>query len=109
MPKLLIEQMKQLARLEGIGYQPYVRKVMTQHVRENEDKLERLMTPAQATEKADKLFAQALKLNAQIPQMQPLSNERISQSGCSQQPAVGGSMPKRLRNHSCCNRMVLHL
>ena len=77
MPKLLIEQVKQLARLEGIGYQPYVRKVITQHVRENEHKLERLMSPPEAALKADKLFAQALTLKAQIPKMQALSNERI--------------------------------
>lgn len=77
MPKILIEQVKQLARIEGIGYQPYVRKVITQHVRENEHKLEQLLTPAEATEKADKLFAQALTLKGQIPTMQALSNERI--------------------------------
>lgn len=81
MPKILIEQMKQLARLEGIGYQPYVRKVVTQHVRENEHKLEQLLTPAEATERADNLFAQALKLKGQIPGMQPLSNERILAEG----------------------------
>lgn len=78
MPKILIEQMKQLARLEGIGYQPYVRKVITQHVRENEHKIERLLTPVEITEKADRLFAQALALKAQIPEMVPLSNERVS-------------------------------
>lgn len=81
MPKNLIEQVKQLAKLEGIGYQPYMRKVMTQHVRENEHKLEQLLTPAEATEKADKLFAQALTLKAQIPTMQPLSNERFFAEG----------------------------
>lgn len=81
MPKVLIEQVKQLAKLEGIGYQPYMRKVMTQHVRENEHKLEQLMTPADATEKADNLFTRALKLKAQIPDMQPLSNERIFAEG----------------------------
>lgn len=81
MPKILIEQVKQLARLEGIGYQPYVRKVITQHVRENEHKLEQLLTPADATEKADKLFAQAIKLKEQIPTLAPLSNERIFAEG----------------------------
>ncbi len=81
MPKSLIEQVKQLAKLEGIGYQPYMRKVMTQHVRENEHKLEQLLTPAEATAKADRLFAQALTLKAQIPGMQRLSNERILAEG----------------------------
>ena len=81
LPKLLIEQVKQLAGLEGIGYQPYVRKVLTLHVRENEHKLERLLTPAEATDKADKLFAQALMLKTQIPTLEPLSNERIFAEG----------------------------
>ncbi len=45
------EQVKQLACLEGIGYQPYVRKVITQHVRESDYKLERFLTPDEATEK----------------------------------------------------------
>jgi len=81
MPKVLIEQVKQLAKIEGIGYQPYMRKVITQHVRENEHKLEHLLTPAEATERADTLFAQALTLKAQIPTLTALSNERIIAEG----------------------------
>lgn len=81
MPKALIEQIKQLARLEGLGYQPYMRQVMTKHVRENEYKLEQLLTPADAVEKADKLFAAAIQLKDKIPTLAPLSNERIFAEG----------------------------
>lgn len=81
MPKALIEQIKQLARLEGLGYQPYMRQVMIKHVRENDYKLEQLLSPSQAVEKADNLFAQAIKLKEQIPTLAPLSNERIFAEG----------------------------
>ena len=79
--KELVEQLKQLAKLEGIGYQPLMRKVITQYVRENEHKLERLLTPNQAVEKADGLFAQAVKLKGEIPALTPLSNERVFAEG----------------------------
>lgn len=75
--KPIIEQLKQLAKLEGLGYQPLMRKVLTEYVRENEHRLEQLFTPRQATEKADVLFAQAIKLRGEIPGLEPLSNERI--------------------------------
>ena len=81
LPKTMIEQYKQLARLEKLGYQPYMRKVLVQHMRENEHRLEQLLTPAEATEKADRLFAQALTLKEHIPDLEPLSNERIMAEG----------------------------
>ena len=77
MPRTLIEQIKQLARLDGLGYQPYMRQVLIKHVRENEHKLERLLSPSESTEKADKLFAKAIKLKQEIPALKPLSNERV--------------------------------
>lgn len=79
--KTIVEQLKQLAKIEGSGYQPLMRKVITQYVRENKHKLEQLLTPAEATEKADKLFAQAVKLKGEIPALAPLSNERIFAEG----------------------------
>jgi len=81
MPKLIIEQLKQLAKLEGLGYQPLMRRVLVGYVQENTHKLERLLTPAEATEKGDKLFAQALTLKTQIPTLERLSNERIFAEG----------------------------
>lgn len=79
--KSIIEQLKQLSKLEGIGYQPLMRKVLTEYVRENEHRLEQLLTPRQATEKADILFAQAIKLRGEIPALAPLSNERVLAEG----------------------------
>jgi len=35
----LIAQLKQLAKLEGIGYQPLMRQVLTRYVRENEHRI----------------------------------------------------------------------
>ena len=32
--KELVEQLKELARCDGIGYQPYIRQLLTRHVRE---------------------------------------------------------------------------
>lgn len=32
--KELVEQLKELARRDGIGYQPYIRQVLTRHARE---------------------------------------------------------------------------
>jgi hypothetical protein len=50
-------------------------------VRENEHRLEQLLTPVQAVEKADELFVQAIKLKGEIPTLPPLSNERIFAEG----------------------------
>lgn len=33
--KELVEQIKELARQDGIGYQPYIRQLLTRHVRES--------------------------------------------------------------------------
>lgn len=76
--KSIIEQLKQLSKLEGIGYQPLMRKVITKYVRENEHRLEQLLTPSQAAENADELFVLAIKLRQQILTLSPLSNERVS-------------------------------
>lgn len=77
----IIEQLKELAKLEGIGYQPLMRRVLTNWVRENEGRLEQLLPPSEAVEKADELFAQAIKLKAEISSLAPLSNERIFAEG----------------------------
>lgn len=79
--KALIEQLKGLAKLEGIGYQPLIRHVLTNYARDNEYKLDTLLSAAEAAERADKLFAQAVKLRSEIPKLPPLSNERIFAEG----------------------------
>jgi hypothetical protein len=33
--KELVEQIKELAKQDGIGYQPYIRQVLTRHIRES--------------------------------------------------------------------------
>lgn len=79
--KSLIEQLKRLAQLEGIGYQPLIRQVLTRYARANEYKLDTLLSAAEATERADKLFTQAVRLRSEIPKLAPLSNERIVSEG----------------------------
>jgi hypothetical protein len=81
MHKPIIEKLKQLAKLDDIGYQPLMRRVLTDYVLANAHKLERLLTPTEATERADKLFTKSLALKAQIPTLEPFSNERIFAEG----------------------------
>jgi predicted DNA binding CopG/RHH family protein len=38
LPKKLIDELKRLARDDGIGYQPYVRQLLMQHVRAGKSK-----------------------------------------------------------------------
>ena len=77
----VVGQLKELAKVEGIGYQPLMRRILTNWVRENEHKLIQLLTPTEAVKKADELFAQAIKLKGEIPALTPLSNERIFVEG----------------------------
>jgi hypothetical protein len=79
--KTIIEQLKKLAKLDGMGYQPFMRKILTDYVHENAHKLEQLLTPREATEKADALFSQAIKLRGEILGLAPLSNERVFAEG----------------------------
>jgi len=75
--KSLIEKLKQLALLEGIGYQPLIRQVLTRYLRENEHKLNILLSAAEAAERADAQFVLAIKLKEKISRLPPLSNDRI--------------------------------
>jgi predicted DNA binding CopG/RHH family protein len=79
--KSLIETLKGLAKVDGIGYQPLIRQVLTRFARENEYKLDVLLSAAEAADRADKLFVQAVKLRGEIPNLPPLSNERVSAEG----------------------------
>lgn len=73
----LIEQFRNLAKLEGIGYQPLMRIVLTDYAKENEYKLITLFSATEAARRADKSFAEAIKLRDEISNLKPLSNERI--------------------------------
>lgn len=75
--KALIEQLKGLAKLEGSGYQPLIRQVLTKYAKDNEHKLDMLLSAAEAAQRADTLFTRAVKLRDEIPKLTPLSNERI--------------------------------
>ena len=79
--KTLIEQFKELAKLDAIGYQPLMRQVLTEYAKQNEHRLIALLLPAEATERAEKLFMQAIQLKEKIPLLPTLSNERILAEG----------------------------
>lgn len=79
--KSLLEAIKSLAKVEGIGYQPLIRQVLTKYAKENEYKLDVLLSAQEAAERADRLFTEAIKLRSEIPKLAPLSNERIFAEG----------------------------
>lgn len=79
--KSLIEQYKELAKLEGVGYQPLMRQVLTDYAKQNEHKLVALLSAGEASDRAEKLFSQAIQLKEKIPTMPALSNERIFAEG----------------------------
>jgi len=79
--KSLIETLKGLSKVEGIGYQPLIRHVLTKYAKANEYKLDVLLSAQEAAERADRLFTEAIKLRNEIPKLTPLSNERIFAEG----------------------------
>lgn len=79
--KSLIETLKGLARVEGVGYQPLIRQVLMKYAKNNEYKLDVLLSAQEAAERADKLFTEAIRLRREIPNLPTLSNERIFAEG----------------------------
>lgn len=79
--KSLIETLKGLAKVDGIGYQPLIRQVLSKYAKENEYKLDVLLSAQEAFQQAEKLFAQAIQLRNQIPSLPQFSNERIFAEG----------------------------
>ena len=67
--KTLIEQFKELAKLEGIGYQPLIRNVLNQYAENNKHRLDSLLSASQAAKKAEKLFTQAIKCKEMIQRL----------------------------------------
>jgi hypothetical protein len=75
--KSLIERLKALATLEGLGYQPLMRQVLTRFVRENEHKLAALHGADDAVARADKLFLESVNLMSSFEELHPLTVERL--------------------------------
>lgn len=76
--KSVIEQLKELSKLEGIGYQPLMRKIICDYVRQNEYKLASAHSLSQSAQQADNLLSLAIKLEQKISKLAPLSADRIS-------------------------------
>ena len=75
--RTLIEQFKELARLEGIGYQPLMRNVLIDYAKANEHMLIALLTASEVAQRAENAFISAIKLREEIADLKPLSNERV--------------------------------
>lgn len=73
----LIEQFKELARLEGIGYQPLMRNVLIDYAKSNEHRLIALLTASEVAKRAENAFLAGIKLRDEIAELKPLSNDRI--------------------------------
>lgn len=79
--KSLLETLKGLSKVEGIGYQPLIRQVLTKYAKQNEYKLDALLSAKEAAERADRLFTEAVKLRDEIAKLTPLSNQRVFAEG----------------------------
>lgn len=76
--KPLIEQLRGLAKLEGMGYQTFMRQILTRYVGENEHKLHRSLTLDQVAEQGEQLLVKALKYKKVIPTLKLMSSGRMS-------------------------------
>jgi len=76
--KSVIEQLRQLAKLEGIGYQPLMRRIIGAYVRENEHRLQTSPPATEVAERADKLLATAMELQRKLTKLPALSQNRIA-------------------------------
>lgn len=77
MDKTLIDQFKELARLDGIGYQPLMRHVLTDYAKANEHRLIALLSASEAAQRADKVFTTAIELRDELRELAILSTERV--------------------------------
>jgi hypothetical protein len=73
----LIGQFKELAKLEGLGYQPLMRQALAEYAKENEYKLDLSLSAAKGSQRADKLFAIALRLREAMVHFVPFSRDRV--------------------------------
>ena len=76
--KPLIKQLKRLAKLEGMGYQTFMRQILTRYAGENKHKLHGSLAFDQVAEQAEQLLVKALKYKKIIPTLKPMSSGRIS-------------------------------
>lgn len=77
MDKTLIDQFKELARLDGIGYQPLMRYVLMDYAKANEHRLIALLSASEAAQRADKAFMAAIRLRDELSELATLSTERV--------------------------------
>lgn len=76
--KGLLEKLKRLAKLDGIGYQPLIRQILTKYTISNEFRLSRPLSASKAMEKAEQLLAKAMGCRKKIQSFTSLSNSRLA-------------------------------
>jgi len=104
--KPIVDQLRQLAKLEGIGYQPLMRQVLTKYVRDNEHRLAQHLTPHEASQRAEQLFAQAVKYKDVIATLAPMTNERIG-AECDYSTTLGSANALYRQAREKCSDAVL--
>jgi hypothetical protein len=75
--KSLFDQLHQLARLDGVDVYHLVTEMLKHYVADNEYKLDSQLNPIDAADKADRLFALAVKLQAVVAESPIGSKERV--------------------------------
>lgn len=75
--KSLFDQLHALARVDGIDMYNMVGAMLRHYVSDNEYKLDSLLNPIDAADKADKLFAQAVKLQSIVAASGAGTKERV--------------------------------
>jgi len=101
-----VEKLKQLAKLEGIGYQPFMRQILVKYVRENEHRIEQVLMAKEASERAEQMFVQAVKYKQSIANLEPMTNERIT-AECNFSKSLSGANNLFSQANEKCSDPVL--
>ncbi|MBU6455151.1 MAG: hypothetical protein KGS72_25500 [Cyanobacteria bacterium REEB67] len=78
MDKVIFDQIVQLARLEDTDTYVFINRILADFVADNEYKLDAHLNPVDAADKADKLFAEAVRMQRKMSAHAEGSRERIA-------------------------------
>lgn len=73
--KSLARKLKGLAKLDGIGYEPLARQILTHYVRRNERRLDAKQASVQKMKKPDKQLSRSLKYKETTGELTPMCKE----------------------------------
>ena len=75
--KILFDKLENLARLQGVDTYAFAVEILRQYIGNNEYKLDAQLSPIDAADKADKLFAEAVRLQKVVAEQTVGTKERI--------------------------------